>query len=390
MLVSSSFLVLAESDWKRFAGLSGKSGWVCHVISPDPNDHGPDGINFHDWDKDGDLDLFVNYEEGKYSRLFFNPGAGGIRELWSEYLEFSHGKCEDSGIGDLDDDGLVDYVANGGWVYFNPGKSELKKTGSWTKMSLFDQEQRVPMVMDMDGDGLQDLVVGGRAWFKQPALNKREADYWQRYEIGASSWPMSCFANDLDGDGDLDLLVQDRRKQGTFYYENPGKEKATERWPVRTIDPETGGMFMAIGDLNGDGLADLVKASEKIKIFLRSNRSGPPEYRVIEVEQPMQPPVVKVKAKPKGVAILEMDGDPAFSEVLIIPEFAAQLWYLSRSEDGTWGNTLLDVPGPESRKKMDNAYLADLDGDGDLDVATTEENGGWGVIWFENPEISDR
>jgi hypothetical protein len=50
----------------------------------------------------------------------------------------------------------------------------------------------------------------------------------------------------------------------------------------------------------------------------------------------------------------------------------------------------LDVPGPESRKKMDNAYLADLDGDGDLDVATTEENGGWGVIWFENPEISDR
>ena len=67
MLVSSSFLVLAESDWKRFAGLSGKSGWVCHVISPDPNDHGPDGINFHDWDKDGDLDLFVNYEEGKYS-----------------------------------------------------------------------------------------------------------------------------------------------------------------------------------------------------------------------------------------------------------------------------------------------------------------------------------
>ena len=49
---------------------------------------------------------------------------------------------------------------------------------------------------------------------------------------------------------------------------------------------------MAIGDLNGDGLADLVKASEKMS----SNRSGPPEYRVIEVEQPMQPPLVKVKA----------------------------------------------------------------------------------------------
>jgi len=32
-----------------------------------------------------------------------------------------------------------------------------------------------------------------------------------------------------------------------------------------------------------------------------------------------------------------------------------------------------------------NAYLVNLDGDGDRDIATTEENGGRGVIWFENP-----
>ncbi|MFT7513031.1 MAG: hypothetical protein ACI9QL_002239, partial [Candidatus Omnitrophota bacterium] len=51
----------------------------------------------------------------------------------------------------------------------------------------------------------------------------------------------------------------------------------------------------------------------------------------------------------------------------------------------SWTNTLMDMPAPESRKKMDNAFLVDLDGDGDLDIATTEENGGWGVIWFENP-----
>ena len=48
----------------------------------------------------------------------------------------------------------------------------------------------------------------------------------------------------------------------------------------------------------------------------------------------------------------------------------------------------MDMPSPESRKKMDNAFLVDLDGDGDMDIATTEENGGWGVIWFENPARS--
>ncbi|QDS96038.1 FG-GAP repeat protein [Roseimaritima multifibrata] len=378
------------NDWKQFAGVQGPSGWRVNVIQPDPKNHGPDGFNHHDWDGDGDLDVFVNFEEGGYSRLYSNPGKVKIRQPWVDYVEFPpHGKCEDSGIGDLDDDGDIDYVANGGHVYFNPGKQKLKDSQNWVQMTLFENEARNPVVGDIDGDGLDDLIVGANAWYKQPANNKQDAAAWKRYELGEAKWSMSCILHDIDGDGDKDILVQERKKQGTFYYENPGVEKITDRWPVKIIDPEIGGMFMVLGDVNDDGRLDLVKAADKICIFLRTNNLGPPIYKKIEVDCPDQPAGVRVKAKPKGVAILELNNDRPHREIVIIPEYEAQLWYLSFTGDGmspeNWTSTLMDMPYPESRKKMDNAFLVDLDGDGDLDIATTEENGGWGIIWFENP-----
>ena len=46
-----------RSIWKQFVGQKGPSGWRANVIQPDPQDHGPDGFNHHDWDGDGDVDI---------------------------------------------------------------------------------------------------------------------------------------------------------------------------------------------------------------------------------------------------------------------------------------------------------------------------------------------
>ena len=62
-----------------------------------------------------------------------------------------------------------------------------------------------------------------------------------------------------------------------------------------------------------------------------------------------------------GVGLLRHGGDPTESE---------------------WEAT--DIGGPDGTK-FDRIELLDLDADGDLDVLTSEETDGLGVVWYENP-----
>lgn len=392
LLISS---VAAKDTWKEFTGKKGESGWSCNVIHPDPKDHGPDGINLYDCDGDGLLDLFVNYEEGKRSRLYFNPSKEKLKNTWGNFIEFNHGKCEDSGMGDLDNDGDIDFIANGGWVYFNPGKEKLKDAKNWQKMTLFNKEGRVPTVADIDGDGLNDLLIAGKEWYKQPKTDKQNPANWQKFTIGETKWVMNSIIYDVDKDGDNDIVVQDRRKE-TFWFVNEGGEKLYKPWPRRTIyNKNNESMFMIIQDVNKDGKDDFLitggrigEKKQQLIMLMRTNSTGNPEFNEFILDQPKGFEHLGKDFFPKGVALIDLEGDGQ-EEIVIVPKMG-HIWAASFQNDGMrredWQVKILDTPGFDKRKKMDNAYLGDLDNDGDLDIVTTEENGGWGVIWFENPQ----
>jgi hypothetical protein len=254
-------------------------------------------------------------------------------------------------------------------------------------MTLFDQERRVPTVADVDGDGLNDLIVGAQAWFKQPVTGKYDSANWRKYTIGKNRWPMNCIMVDVDQDGDTDMVVPDRGIE-VCWYENPGRALVTGPWPRRTLHTHTEPMFMAVADVNGDEVADFVitggslgDLARKLIVLLRTSQSGHPTFKEVLIDQPGG-------SFPKGVAVLDLDGDASKDEILVIPK-QGDIWTATFSGDAmlarNWHAAALTLPGADTRMKMDNAWLGDLDGDGDLDVVTTEENGGWGVIWFENP-----
>ena len=115
---------------------------------------------------------------------------------------------------------------------------------------------------DVDGDGWTDLYFcaldGANALY-------RNWGNWKFEEV-ASAAGVACedlttsgaALADLDGDGDLDLVVNSVG-QGTHIFHNDGKGRFKKS--ERVLNEDRGGMSMALGDLDGDGYLDLYVAN---------------------------------------------------------------------------------------------------------------------------------
>jgi len=89
------------------------------------------------------------------------------------------------------------------------------------------------------------------------------------------------------------------------------------------------------------------------------------------------------------VGDIDVDGKPDI--VLTMgegqPNRGGVVWLRCRGKPASPEWDILDISGPIGPRgyKPDLIQLIDLDGDGDLDVITSEERNLLGVIWYENP-----
>ena len=111
---------------------------------------------------------------------------------------------------------------------------------------------------DVDGDGWCDLYFacasGANALY-------RNLGGWRFERVagagGAAATDLTstgAVLADLDGDGDLDLILN-TLGNGTWVYVNDGTGRFTPRGPV--LNPRQGGMTAALADVDGDGFLDL-------------------------------------------------------------------------------------------------------------------------------------
>ena len=223
--------------------------------------------------------------------------------------------------------------------------------------------------------------------------NPRDVKGWTFRPIYKAGWIMSLVAIDMDRDGDLDVLATDRKGAGrsAFWLENPGPAAAAARgdWAKHVIaDPDKGDiasqyMFLAAGDVNSDALRDVVVAvkSRTLRHFAGLDKTGR-KWRRHDVPMPTW------SGSAKGVAIGDIDCDGVADLVFTCegakPPLMGAGWIRQQRLGGKTTWRAFDIAGTKG-VKFDRIELIDLDRDGDLDVLTCEERTINAVFWYENP-----
>ena len=407
---SAAAALLAVSAW---AEAPSGPAWVRHVI--DASKNGADGVRIDDVNGDGLPDVATGWEQGNVIRAYINPGPLGVRGAWPQVTVGPGESAEDAVFVDLDGDGVKDVVASTEgttrkiYVYWAPtNPANYFNQAAWTRDTLYAGNIKWMYAVPLDVDGINgiDLVIGGRdtgaqvGWLKSPPGDKRDVSAWQYSKIADVTWTMTLAAQDIDHDGDPDLLLSDRAELGWLENPGPGSPAQFQTWNKRSLGlPLHDGdemSFTGSGDLDGDGDIDYATTADEI-YFVENvwNGVGKPTAADFRLHLITRPDGIGY-LRAARIGDIDLDGKQDIVLVSGSDDGATEgLVWLSWNGSPTnpdW--TVHRLSGIDGGRKFDDAPLVDLDGDGDLDVITTEEltphDGvlGLGVIWYENPALS--
>ncbi len=316
-----TLLVLSQSEARRHAALPKRPEALAPLLVPDTKAHLPwrhrenpfsdfdrDPLLLYmrssegpcacagDFDGDGRADLYLGGAKDQSGVLFFRSADGGFRPAVSAPFEADRiAEDVDCAVFDADADGDLDlYVASGSVelpasssglldrLYLNDGKGGLVKAA---QPPLFAFESTGAVVAaDFTGDGRVDLFLGqrlrpfayglpagGHLVVAQADGSWREETAQRAAQLAALGMVTDAAAADMDGDGDVDLVVVEEWGRVLLFRNEGGHLRESEL--VDTLR----GLWHAVlpADLDGDGDLDLVLGNHGLNTRLKASVDRP-------------------------------------------------------------------------------------------------------------------
>jgi len=337
-----------------------------------------EGVNFHDLDGDGLPELFLTVARGR-DRLFKNLGGGTFRDATDEKGIRSSGGMG-AAFGDLDGDGRADlYVVRCEHV---PGDNTLyiqRQDGTFDDRSAAAgapgrRSGMTALLADFDGDGALDILTSGTSFttfYRNVGRPGRPAfvEMTTRSGLEEKGRGWGLLATDFDGDGRPDLVLTRGAPEsavGVQLYRNKG-DGTFEDWTARSgVTGISWAMGAVSADFDSDGDFDLFVTSFNGTDRLYRNDGGGTFTDITALSG-------ITSGHSVGASAGFIDGD--FLPDLVVAQFQGP----ARLYHNQGGGRFTEVRAPESGlgpfKRNDGIALADIDGDGDLDLYVTNFEG---------------
>ncbi len=299
--------------------------WARHKIFDQTDNESP---TFTDITGDGKPEL-VCITKGAYG--YATPDWSDAAKPWTwhritlpkGYGNFTHGM----GVGDVNGDGRADLLEKDGW-WEQPASLEGDPPWTFHAVKFASAGGAQMYAYDVNGDGLNDVITGlaahgfGLAWYEQakdgsfiphPILGQTAAE--NAYGVKFSELHAIDLV-DMDGDGLKDIVTgkrfwshgrmgdPDRNDEAVLYWFQLVRGPKGVDYIPHLIDSDSGvGTQVVAGDVNGDKLPDVVIGNKKGIFLLTQTVREVTEEEWLAAQPKALPPPAPVKS------IVPLSGD---------------------------------------------------------------------------------